>query len=236
MRVPFIVYADFESFTPQLSTCQPNPENSYTMKYQKHIPSSFCYHIKCFDDTLYSQEPVTFVKENNDDDVAQIFIDTLDKNIKDIYKKFKFPKEMIMTMRDKIVYDNSTLCHICNKELGEDRVRDHCHLTGKFRGAAHEACNINYKIYKCFPVVFHNLSGYDNHLFIKTLGNSEGDISCIPNNEEYYISFTKQVIGDKFVNKKGKEVNVKRELRFIDSLRFIYICTFIRQINDIKYK
>ena len=48
--------------------------------------------MKCFDDTLYSQEPVTFVKEHNDDDVAQIFIDTLEKNIKDIYKTFKFPK------------------------------------------------------------------------------------------------------------------------------------------------
>ena len=53
------------------------------------------------------------------------------------------------------------------------------------------------------------------------MGNSEGDISCIPNNEENYISFTKQVIVDKFVNKEGKEVNVKRELRFIDSLRFM---------------
>ena len=53
------------------------------------------------------------------------------------------------------------------------------------------------------------------------LGNSEEDISCIPNNEENYISFTKQVIVDQFVNKKRKEVNVKRELRFIDSLRFM---------------
>ena len=86
MRVPLIVYADFEFFTPQLSTCQPNPENSYTNQYQKHIPSAFCYHIKCFDDTLYSQQPVTFVKEFSDD-VAQIFMDTLEKNIKDIYKK-----------------------------------------------------------------------------------------------------------------------------------------------------
>ena len=86
------VYADFESFTPQLSTCQPNPDESYTKRYQKHTPSGFCYHIKCFDDTLYSQEPVIFGKENDDDDVAQIFIDTLEKNIKDIYKKLKFPK------------------------------------------------------------------------------------------------------------------------------------------------
>ena len=109
MRVPFIVYADFESFTPQLSTGQPNPDKSYSNRYQKHIPSGFCYHIKCFDDTLFSQEPVTFVKEHNDDDVAQIFIYTLEKNIKDIYKKFKFPKSMIMTMHDKTAYDNFTL-------------------------------------------------------------------------------------------------------------------------------
>ena len=54
MRVPFIVYADFESFTPQLSTCQLNSEKSYTKQYQKHILSGFCYHIKCFDDTVFS--------------------------------------------------------------------------------------------------------------------------------------------------------------------------------------
>ena len=65
------------------------------------------------------------------------------------------------------------------------------------------------------------MSGYDSHLFIKILGNSEEDISCIPNKEENDISFTKQVIIDKFVNKEGKEVNVKHELRFIDSLRFM---------------
>ena len=62
---------------------------------KKHTPSGFCYHIKCVDDTLYSQEPVTFVKEHNDDDVAQIFIDTLEKNMKDIYKKFKYNKEKV---------------------------------------------------------------------------------------------------------------------------------------------
>ena len=85
---------------------------------------------KCFDDTLYSQEQVSFVKQHNDDDVAQVFIDTLEKNIKDIYKKFKFPKSMIMTMHDNTAYDNFTLCHICNEELGKDRVRNHCHLSG----------------------------------------------------------------------------------------------------------
>ena len=124
-------------------------------------------------------------------------------------------------MHDKMVHDNSILCHICNEELGKDRARDHCHLSGKFKDAAHEVCNLKYKVPKFFPVVFHNPSGHDSHLFIKRLGNSEGDISFISNNEEYYISFKKEVIVDKFVNKEGKEVNVKRELRFFDSFRYV---------------
>ena len=111
-------------------------------------------------------------------------------------------------MHDKMFYDNSTLCKICCEELGKDRVRDYCHLSGKSRGAAHEVCNLKYKLPKFFPVVFHNLSGYDSPLFIKILGNIEGDISCIPNNEENYISFTKQVIIDRPVSEEGKEVNV----------------------------
>ena len=82
----------------------------------------------------------------------------------------------IMAIHDKMAYDNSNLCHICNEELGHDRVRDHCHLSGKFRGDAHEVCNLKCKIPTFFPVVFHNLSGYDSHIFIKTFENSEGDI------------------------------------------------------------
>ena len=92
MRVPFIVYADFESFTPQLSTCQPNPEKSYTNHYQKHIHSGFCYHINYFYHTIYSQKPVTFVNDFNDEDVVQIFIDTFENNIIVIYDIFKFLK------------------------------------------------------------------------------------------------------------------------------------------------
>ena len=131
---------------------------------------------------------------------------------------------MIMTMHDKMVYDNFTLCHICKEELGEDRVHDHCHLSGKFRRTDHQACNQKYKVPTFFPVLLHNLSGYDSHLCMKTLGNSEGDVSCIPNNEENHISFTKQVIVDKFTNKEGKKVNVQGQLRFIDSLIFIASC------------
>ena len=211
MRISFIVYADFESFTPQLSTCQPNPEKSCTKQYQKHIPSGFCYHIKYFDDTLYSQQPVTFVKEFNDDDVAPIFMGTLEKTSKKFIKRLS-SQNMIMTIHDKLFMIIPLFVTSATKN--EDKVHDHCHLSGKFRGAAHEVCNLKYKVRKFFSVVFHNFSRYDSHLFIKTLGNSERDISCIPNNEENYICFTKQIIVDKFVNEEGEEVNVKRELRF----------------------
>ena len=74
-----------------------------------------------------------------------------------------------MTGEEKISHNFATQCHICEKELGEDKVIDHCHLTGNYRGAAHSECNLNYKVPKYFPVIFHNLSGYDSHLFIKTL-------------------------------------------------------------------
>ena len=69
--------------------------------------------------------------------------------------------------------------------------------------------------------MFHNLSGYASHLFIKSLGNTEGEISCKPNNEENCISFAKQIKVDQFLNKDGKEGNVKGELKFIDSLKFM---------------
>ena len=222
MRVPFIVYADFESFIQPIDSSTPDPTVSYTNKYQKHTPSSFCYYIKCFDDKVYSQEPVAYTAVSKDDDVAQIFVDTLEENIKRIYKKFKFPKEMLYTDEDEEIYIASTICHICEKELGNDRVRDHCHISGIFRGAAHNSCNINYKAPKFYPVVLHNLSGYDSHLFIKKLrGINNERINCIPTNEEKYISFSRQVIVDKFINQERKEVLVKRELRFIDSYRFM---------------
>jgi len=225
MRVPFIVYADFESFIEPIDTCQPNNSTSYTNKYQHHVSSSLCYYIKCFDDDVYKQEPVSFTAESEDDDVAQIFVDKLEENIKQIYNKFKFPKKMKFTKRDKARFNAADDCYICGEPLGTDRVRDHCHLSGKFRGAAHNVCNLNYKLPRFFPVIFHNLSGYDSHLFIKKLAKASDNkgekIKCIPNNEEKYISFSRDVIVDTFIDKEGKGVVVKRELWFIDSFRFM---------------
>jgi len=106
------------------------------------------------------------------------------------------------------------------RELGEDCARGDCKISGKFRGAADVSCNLDCQIPKFVPAIFHNLSGYDSHLFIKKLkGNCEDKnkkIKCIPQNEENYIAFSREVVLDSFV-KDGKNVLVKRDLRFIDS-------------------
>ena len=82
MRVPFVVYADFECFTKKLDTTQPNPKQSYTKQYQKHTPSGFCYYIKCFNNSVYKQESVIYTKQSEDEDVAQIFFHKLVEDLK----------------------------------------------------------------------------------------------------------------------------------------------------------
>ena len=78
-----------------------------------------------------------YTKKSENDDVAQAFVDSIEKTIKDIYQKFKFPKTIIMTDKDKENFAKVQQCHICDMPLDRDKVRDHCHFTGKFRGAAH---------------------------------------------------------------------------------------------------
>ena len=119
----------------------------------------------------------------------------LERDTKRIQEKFDFSKKMISSFKDKDDFEKAEICWICQKEFGEsEKVRDHCHFTGKYRGAAHVKCNLQFKKPKFTPVIFHNLSGYDAHLFVKNLGKSEGNIKCIPNNEEKYISFSKDIV------------------------------------------
>ena len=139
---------------------------------------------------------------------SRMSLSKLKENVKDIYNKFKFQKDMIFGKKEKKIYEESTHCHIC-------------HYTGQFRGAAHNKCNLAYRKPKFIPVIFHNLAGYDSHLFIKNLGKTEGKINCIPCNEEKYISFTKNIVVDTFTNKEEKEIEVKPDLRFIDSFKFM---------------
>ena len=90
-------------------------------------------------------------------------------------------------------FNLATECYICKKELNNDRLRDHCHFTGKYRGPAHNKCNLNFKDKVNFvPIFFHNLAFFDSHLFIRELADFEGKIECLAKNKEDYISFTKK--------------------------------------------
>ena len=226
MRAPVVIYADFECFTKKISTCSPDGSKSYAKQFQQHKPSGYCYLIKCFDDNLFAPILDKYTAQSPDEDISQRFISSLENSIKKIYEKFKYKKNLKWTKKDKRAYKASTYCHMCEGEQLNDKVADHCHLTGKFRGAVHNKCNLEYRIPKFFPVIFHNLAGYDAHSFVKNLGVTEGKIKCIPKNEENYISFTKEIEVDTFtkdieVDNKTKTVSVKRGLRFIDSFKFM---------------
>ena len=100
--------------------------------------------------------------------------------------------DIILTTEDKINYTRSIVCHICDKPLLKDKVHDHCHITGKYIGAAHYDCNINrnYKNYK-IPVFFHNGKGYDSHFIINEIANFDeiNRINIIPKTEEKFICY-----------------------------------------------
>ncbi|KAL0850902.1 hypothetical protein ABMA28_006811 [Loxostege sticticalis] len=205
--VPFVVYADFETLLQPIEGCEPNPSSSYTSPRQRHIPAAFAYYIVCsFDGSLNR-----FVQYRGRDCVDK-FLTKLYNDIKKIYEVLNTEVKMKFNDRDAKDFASAHVCHICNKPLIFDKVRDHCHLTGRYRGAAHQYCNLRYSVPKLVPVFFHNLAGYDCHLFIKELAESSGPVKVIPRNKENYVSFTKflQLNNEKYA-----------QIRFVDSFQFL---------------
>ncbi|KAE9542999.1 hypothetical protein AGLY_002910, partial [Aphis glycines] len=239
LRVPFVIYFDYECTLQPIYTCQPNDKDNDDYK-----------------------PPVEYSGPN----VAKEFFNCIQNEeiaISEIYDEIVPMK--VMNKRQQYHYNNSVKCHICerflsqlpprlekklniyvaaieyykqlndddkiclyksliekkikNKKINMKKVCDHDHLTGEYRGAAHSICNLTYKNPTFIPIVCHNLSGYDAHLFIKQFGNDNNDIKLIPNNEEKYISFSKIIERTKYI--KGEEIKLKTELRFIDSFKFL---------------
>ena len=88
IKVPFLVYADFESIVKPIKSDEPSDENrSFTDQYQKHVPCGFSYKIVCFDDKIWSQDPVVFRAENGDEDVGQLFVEMLERDLRKIHKE-----------------------------------------------------------------------------------------------------------------------------------------------------
>ena len=221
LPVPFVVYADFECFTKPMNSCSPNPKDSYNYNYQKHEPSGFCFYVKGIVDKKI--KPIIYTKTSEDEDISKVFVEKLVEVTKGIYNDFyQRPKPLRLTSAEQKSFDAEVNCHICSRELRNDKVRDHCHFTGNYRGAAHNKCNLMCRKPRILPVIFHNLQGYDAHLFIKQIARLEGDLNCIPYTEEKYISFSKSIkVGEYYCLKLAKMCPINFEIRFLDSFKFL---------------
>ena len=150
-------------------------------------------------------------------------------------------KEMIpLTDNENKSYEEQEECHICQKEFCYDKnekkkfkiyqkVRDHCHYTGKFRGAAHSICNLRYKV----PKEIHNGSTYDYHFIIKQLAEDfKGQFECLGENTEKYITFSVPIKEDD----NSKKITYK--LKFIDSYRFMQskLSDLVDNLSEINNK
>ena len=141
LPIPFVVYADFECFTKPMNTCCPNPEDSYNFNYQKHEPSGFCLYIKGIVPNISA--PIIVTKKKDTDNIAEIFVSKLADITNKLYNDFyRHPKPLKLTKEEQASFDKAETCHICSKKLLKDKVRDHCHFTGQYRGAAHNSCNL----------------------------------------------------------------------------------------------
>ena len=227
LPLPFVIYADFECFTVPVNSCQPNPEKSYTKTYQKHEPSGFCLYLKGVVDNF---EPIVYTKKKPDEDISKKFIKYVVELTLKIYKDYyQKPKPCILTKEEEKDFQSASFCHICEEELFIEKktnkfvkVKDHCHFTGEYRGAVHNQCNLLCRKPLLLPVIFHNLQGYDAHLFIKKLGRVQGDLFSIPSTEEKYIIFSKFIPIDQYYSKKNEKVKFRKfEIRFIDSFKFL---------------
>ena len=219
--VPFVIYADFEAIIEKISGCKPNNDRSYTEAYQKHTDCGYGYKVVCCYDDKYTK-PVQIYRGEK---AVYKFMEAMLEEVKYCKKTMKrcFNKPLKMTSDDFDAFEKAKECHICNKKYIEDdiRVRDHCHITGKYRGSAHQDCNLKLTINPekiKIPVIFHNLKGYDSHFIMQEIGaivknhtykNKKGEekqmnINAIPNNMEKYMAF---MLGN--------------HLNFIDSFQFM---------------
>ena len=217
IKLPYVVYADLECLLEKMSTCYNNPEESSTTKINKHTPSGYSIFTHCSFDK--SKSKLNYYR--GEDCMTKFCKDFREHATKMInYEK----KDVIpLTKKEEENYNNQKVCYICKKEFDKSdkkhyKVRDHCHYTGKYRGAAHNICNLRYKIPKGIPIVFHNGSTYNYHFIIKELVKElEGNFECLGENTEKYITFSVPI--KKRIENKDMEITYK--IKFIDSFRFM---------------
>ena len=190
MKFPYAIYADFESVLIKSNTNL----SSKSKIVQKHEPCGYCIIVIKNDNEIY------YNNFYRGPDAIQIFLEDLKQISFEINNILSEIKPMIpLTTEEEINYESAQICHICEKPFTDEpndddwielKVKDHDHLNGNFRGAAHFTCNLKYQIPGFIPLFFHNLKGYDSHFLISNLNNkSFGKCEIIPQNIEKFITF-----------------------------------------------
>jgi hypothetical protein len=201
VKCPLVYYADLEAVLKKV-----NSKN----KIQKHEACS--YSFLALSDFYKNFKLYT---GNSANDTINNFIQCLIEEGKKINNilleridKFKLPN---LNEKQELTFQSSDKCHFCKKGFTDTdiKVRDHDHITGEFRGAAHQSCNLNVRTSLKIPIFFHNGSGYDFKHFVRKLYKIDKDIKILPQTEEKYIS----------IRVKIKGTNIKFE--FKDSLKFL---------------
>lgn len=225
-RCPFVVYADFECITSAIrrrtetgdegeneeddSTTDPldmEPETAY----QAHKPCSVGLFLLS---TLHSTTTTHHYEEHFGEDSASWLLDRLAEIENDCMVTLLDPRRLIMSTEDERQFRDSRECYVCHKPFGEAtvKVRDHDHVTGKFRGAAHQSCNLQLRKQYKIPVFFHNFRGYDSHLIVTALGkekNQDGkkrNLQVIGQGMEKYLTLS-----------YGDHIVIKDSLQFMAS-------------------
>ena len=216
-KYPFVIYADIESLTTKIEYADVNPEISYTTKVQKHEPISYCFRFVSFNQSIIENRTIKYTGE----DAMEHMVIELEYLVSLIYN---IPQgKPIFGREEKIKQASTDYCHLCgegNFSKDNKKLRDFNYYTGEYLGPCHYECKS--KRPNFIPIFFHNLSHYDSHLFITNLASriSGEKINVIPNNEQNYISYTKESLVD-IIKGEEKDKKIFFKLRFVDSLKFL---------------
>ena len=213
LKAPFMIYVDFKSILEPMVTASNNPSISHINHINKHTPSGFCTYS-----TFAYGEIKNPIRLYRGKDFVEEFFKYIWSQARQLCNDYPEKPMIPLTKTQWKEYNSSNKCHICLTRISDNKVRDHCHYTGYYRGPAHSMCNLRYKVPSFIPVVFHNLSGYDAHMFIKELAKySTNGMNVIAKSKENYISFSSHVPVFEYEDGRVKTI----ELRFIDSYKFM---------------
>ena len=236
MKAPYVIYADTESIVKPADI--PNTDTN-TVQSSEHIPCSFAYVIVRSDGKVISE------RLYRGEDAMNVFFDWLEQELENIREDLKHIRPLQMTEDDWDRHNAADTCWICDGpfkpyEQGDTgglwKVRDHDHLTGKYRGPAHSKCNLSLRIdpYRTpIPVFFHNLKNYDAHHLISAIGRTEvKETVCTDKNGQPLTYKDKKGVEKKQTVTDGKISAIVQNMeklisfswgqfRFVDSYAFL---------------